>query len=45
MKGGDTSTLDSAPSTVTTMHRREQTKYLQLINKKRKKKSNVFTFI
>jgi hypothetical protein len=28
---------DYAPSIVTTMHRREQTIYLQLINKKRKK--------
>jgi hypothetical protein len=33
-----TSTLYSAPSIVTTMHRREQTIYLQLINKKKLKK-------
>ena len=33
-----TSTLYSAPSIVTTMHRREQTIYLQLINKKNLKK-------
>ena len=45
---GSTSTSYDAPSTVTTMHRREQTIYLQLINNKKKekeKKSNVFTYI
>ena len=40
-----TSTLYNAPSTVTTMHRCEQTIYLQLINNKKSKKSNVFTYI
>ena len=48
-KSGITSTSYDAPSIVTTMHRHEQTIYLQLINKhknsqKRKKKNNVFTY-
>jgi hypothetical protein len=34
---GSTSTSYDAPSTVTTMHRREQTIYLQLINKQKQK--------
>ena len=43
-----TSTSYDAPSIMTTIHRREQTIYLQLINnnkKEKEKKSNVFTYI